>query len=102
MDVPAVVFCGRSFSSAELQLICGVVKRCWGLSRRELAHTLCELLQWSRPGGGLKAHECREFLELLDSRGVLQLPMKRETKPVGSTTGVPLTTSGEPAALLEG
>jgi Domain of unknown function (DUF4338) len=102
MDMPEVVYCGRSFSSAELQLICGVVKRCGGLSRMELAHTVCELLQWRRPGGGLKARECREFLEQLDSRGVLQLPMKRATKPVGSTTRVPVTARGEPACLLEG
>jgi hypothetical protein len=102
MDMREAVFCGRSFSSAELQLICGVVKRCGGLSRMELAHTVCELLQWVRPGGGLKARECREFLEVLDARGVLQLPAKRATKPVGSSTRVPVSARGEPAALLNG
>jgi hypothetical protein len=102
MDMREAAFCGRSFSSAELQLICGVVKRCGGLSRMELAHTVCELLQWVRPGGGLKARECREFLEVLDARGVLQLPAKRATKPVGSSTRVPVSARGEPAALLNG
>ena len=102
MDMAQAAFSGRSFSSAELELIYGVVKRCGGLSRMELAHTVCELLQWGRPGGGLKARECREFLEVLDARGVLQLPAKRATKPVGSTTRVPVSVRGEPAALLEG
>ena len=69
MDMTEVVFCGRRFDGTELQLICAVVTRCSGLSRMELAHTLCELLQWQRPGGGLKARECREFLERLDARG---------------------------------
>ena len=102
MEMPQVGFSGKSFSSAELELITQVVKRCGGLSRMELAHTVCELLQWSRPGGGLKARECREFLEALDAQGVLRLPAKRATKPVGSITRVPVSVSGEPAALIEG
>jgi hypothetical protein len=101
MDRP-VAFCGRQFSGGELQLIGDVVKRHAGLSRMELAHTVCELLQWQRNGGGLKARECREFLELLDSQGVIQLPPKRATKPVGSRTRVPVSAEGEPAAVLEG
>jgi len=102
MDMPVVAFCGRQFSSAELQLICEVVKRYAGLSRMELAHTVCELLQWQRSAGGLKARECREFLELLDSQGMVRLPSKRPTKPVGSRTRVPVSAEGEPAAPLQG
>jgi hypothetical protein len=102
MDPLELAFCGRSVSHAELQLICTVVERCTGLSRMELAHTVCELLHWVRPGGGLKARECRAFLELLDARGVVQLPPKRATKPPGSTTGVPVSARGEPGAVLEG
>ena len=102
MDMPVVAFCGRQFSSAELQLICEVVKRYAGLSRMELAHTVCELLQWQRSAGGLKARECREFLELLDRQGMVRLPSKRPTKPVGSRTRVPVSAEGEPAAPLQG
>jgi len=102
METSQAAFGGRSFSGAEMDLIHGVVERCGGLSRMELAHTVCELLQWARPGGGLKARECREFLEVLDARGVLRLPAKRATKPVGSTTRVPVSARGEPAARLEG
>jgi hypothetical protein len=102
MQMPGVSFCGRPFSSAELQLIGAVVTRCTGLSRMELAHTVCELLQWQRPGGGLKARECREFLERLETQGVLQLPPKRPTKPVGSRTHVPLSERGEAGAALQG
>jgi hypothetical protein len=83
MAIPVVSFCGREFSGAEVQLIAALVQRCAGLSRMELAATVCELLQWQRPGGGLKARECRELLERLDGQGVLQLPPKRQTKPVG-------------------
>ncbi len=70
-------FCGREFSAKEVSLIQEVVETCAGLSRLELAHTVCELLEWKRPGGGLKARECRDFLERLDSQGVLRLPDKK-------------------------
>lgn len=102
MEMSEVAFCGKSVSGAELQLICSVVKRYASLSRMELAGTVCELLHWARPGGGLKARECREFLERLDAEGVVRLPPKRVTKPVGSRTTVPVTAGGEPAAALQG
>jgi hypothetical protein len=102
MDKP-VAFCGVQVSDADLELISGVVKRHAGLSRMELAYTVCELLQWQRSGGKLKARECREFLELLDSRGLVRLPPKLATgRPVGSTTRVPVSSAGEPGAPLEG
>jgi hypothetical protein len=70
-------FCGREFTAEEVSLIREVIETCAGLSRLELAHTVCELLEWKRPGGGLKARECRDFLERLDSQGVLTLPDKK-------------------------
>lgn len=97
-----IQFCGRNVSDAELKLICEVVHRYAGLSRMELAHTVCELLQWQRPSGGLKARECREFLERLDSQSVIRLPMKRVTKTVGSKTRVPVTAEGEAGVALLG
>lgn len=101
MDSP-MNFCGRQVTDAEHKLICEVVKRHAGLSRMELAHTVCELLQWQRPSGGLKARECREFLELLDGKGVIKLPAKRATKTLGSKTRVPVTKEGEPGAAMQG
>jgi len=70
-------FCDRQFSAEEMSLIQEVVETCAGISRFELAHTVCELLEWKRPGGGLKARECRDFLERLESQGVLTLPDKK-------------------------
>jgi hypothetical protein len=70
-------FCGREFTAEEVSLIQEVVETCAGISRLELAHTVCELLEWKRPGGGLKARECRDLLERLESEGVLTLPGKK-------------------------
>ena len=84
-------FSGRAFSVRELALIRDVVRECSGLSRMELARTVCELLRWRRPNGRLKARECREFLERLDAEGALVLPDKRRGRAVGSVTRVPRT-----------
>lgn len=70
-------FCGREFSAQDVCLIREVVEACAGISRLELAQTVCELLEWKRPGGGLKARECGDLLERLESQGVLRLPKKK-------------------------
>ncbi|MCY4121415.1 MAG: DUF4338 domain-containing protein [Acidobacteria bacterium] len=98
----ATMFSGRAFSAREVTLIGEVVQDCSGLSRMELARTVCELLRWRRPNGGLKARECREFLERLDAEGALVLPDKRRGRVPGSVTRVPRTASGEPGVALVG
>lgn len=98
----AAAFSGRTFTPDEIALMREVVDTCGGLSRRELAHTLSELLGWTRSGGALKARECREFLERLDATGILTLPAKHQTKPVGTKTTVPHTTRGDAGPALTG
>ena len=93
---------GRTFTTDQIALMREVVEPCRGLTRHELAHTLSELLGWTRPGGGLKARECREFLERLEAVGILTLPAKQPTKPVGARTTVPHTTRGDPGPALTG
>ena len=88
-------YSGREFTAKELALVREVVESCSGLSRTELARTICELLGWKRPAGGLKAQECREFLERLEAANALDLPPKERRRPVGSRTRVPVTTRGE-------
>ena len=95
-------FAGRKFTPSELKLIQELVSDCAGLTRMELAHTVCELLDWRRPRGSLKGRECREFLERLDAGGVLTLPEKKRGRPVGSITRVPVSERGEPAGELTG
>ena len=50
-----------------------------GLAVTEIARTVCELLEWKRPNGRLKDHECRQLLEHLAAEGVLRLPALRPT-----------------------
>lgn len=93
---------GRPFAPEELALIEEVVGSCGGLSRKELARTVCELLEWKRPSGGLKALECAAYLERLEAAGVLELPQKQRTRPVGSRTRIPVTERGERGPELLG
>ena len=102
MAAATTSFSGRAFSARELTLIGEVVRDCPGLSRMELARTVCELLRWRRPNGRLKARECREFLERLDAAGAVVLPDKRRGRAVGSVTRVPRTAAGEPGRPLVG
>jgi hypothetical protein len=49
-----ITFKGRRFEPEEVALIEQVVASYRRLSRQELANTICELLEWRRPNGGLK------------------------------------------------
>lgn len=95
-------FKGRTFTTQDVALIREVVATCGGVSRKELANTISELLGWTRPSGGLKEPECVAVLERLAAAGLLTLPEKQQTRPVGSVTSVPHTARGEPGAPLTG
>src|SRR6266849_296799 len=73
----SLTFCGRTFGSRELNLMRQVAREFSGLGVTEIARTVCELLEWTRPRGGLKNHECRQLLERLQAEGFLKLPEVR-------------------------
>src|SRR5712671_5545524 len=64
-------FCGRELKPEELDLIRQITRDFSTLSLTELAFTVCELLEWRRPNGGLKSPECYGFLQALHGRGWL-------------------------------
>ena len=71
-------FCGQPLSAQEIELIQKVTGDFRQLALTELAHTLCELLEWKRPNGGLKSRECYLFLQAMGQRGWLPwLPAPR-------------------------
>jgi len=86
-----VTFCGRTFSGGELQLMCGLAQEFSTLAVTEMAQTICELLDWRRPTGALKNHECRQLLERLAAEGLLQLPALRKTGGRGARRPAMLT-----------
>jgi hypothetical protein len=77
-------FCGREVSRSELALIRELVRDFPRLNQTELARTICELLDWRRPNGGLKGRECFLFLDRLQQRGWLaSLPQHRPARRAG-------------------
>jgi len=96
-----LTFSGRTFSGPELKLIQEVCQDFRNLGRTEISRTVCELLEWKRPNGGLKNHECRLLLERMERLGVLELPEVRKTGQRGKRR-VQLTSQSEPESELIG
>ena len=95
-------FVGHPVSRADLDLVRSLLGDFAGLSREELAATVCEWLDWRRATGRLKARECREWLERLEIAGLITLPPKRVGRPVGTRTEVPVTARGEAPPVITG
>ena len=74
----SMTFCGRTFDADELALMRQIAVEFFTLGVTEIARTVCELLEWKRPSGGLKNHECRQLLERLATEGWLTLPAVRK------------------------
>jgi len=88
-----LAFCGRTLAEAELDLIRSITREFSNLAWTELAATICELLQWRRPNGGLKSRECYLFLRELHRRGWLPwltAPQQKATRiPLAKLTAGP-------------
>ena len=48
----SLTFCGRTFSPSELDLMRQIAREFSSLGVTELARTVCELLEWTRPREG--------------------------------------------------
>ena len=88
-DPRAITFAGRCFSCDEVALMRQAASDYAGLGITEIARTLCEWLDWKRPNGRLKNHECRLLLERLAAQGLLTLPAVRRSGRRGPRTVTP-------------
>lgn len=93
-------FCGHALSQSELDLIRSITREFASLTLTELAATLCELLEWRRPNGGLKSRECYLFLRELHSRGWLPwLPAPQPRHPRAPTAQPAVEPHSSPVLL---
>ncbi len=97
----SVIFCGRTFSTQELDLMRQTAAKFSALGVTEISRTICELLEWKRANGGLKNHECRQLLERLQEQGWLRLPPVRRLGPRGPRRVDPSPRS-DPQAEIRG
>ena len=92
-------FCGQVLEAQQRSLIVALAKRYGGLSRHELAQTVCELLDWHRPNGHPKTIECRALLERMQEAGLIGLAPLRPGRPQGARTTVPVSPDPQSAPL---
>src|ERR1700720_4506424 len=67
----------RRITLQELEGARQTVRLCSGLSRQELAHTICEHWGWVTASGSHKVTACLNVLEEWENKGLLRLPGKR-------------------------
>jgi len=92
-------FSGRRFTRKQLAQVQETVQQFPNLSRSELAHTLCEHLNWKTPNGKNKAESCLTLLEKLEAQGVVSLPAK-QVRPAPQRR-VPVLDHEAPEALID-
>ena len=73
-----IIRCGRPISAEEIESAQETVKLCAGLSRTELAETICEHWGWMTASGAGKVTACLRLLEELERNGDIQLPDKHD------------------------
>ena len=102
VDLKSMTLGGRRLTQAQIASIQQTVLRFPALSRRELAHTLCEHLKWYTPKGKHQIQSCLSALERLQALGVLSLPAKVESKKRGAQKPLAWTPrTEEPAAIAD-
>lgn len=84
--------------------ICGIQETTQSfsaLSRRELAHTICEHIRWTTPAGKHQIQSCLNMLESLEESGIISLPKKDTTRKTGPQKPIAHTTRSEPQPLID-
>jgi hypothetical protein len=66
--------CGLEFRSDTIHLIRETLDETPSISRRSLAHRVCERMDWRAANGRPKEAVCRKALAVLDGNGLLDLP----------------------------
>ena len=74
------VHSGREITSQDIEHVKEVLRLIRGLSRKELARTICEHWGWLTASGGYKVQAGMKVLEKLEALGEIKLPAKRVQK----------------------
>lgn len=81
MDNIIRIFSNRTFCSEDIEKIKWIRKEYPKLSRTEFISTVCEILNWTTPGGSPKNIQCGKFLEELEKDKIIELP-KLDTRRI--------------------
>jgi Druantia protein DruA len=76
-------YCGRDFTSKELEQILSLIKHNPGFNRTRLSTEVCKMFQWLKPDGKLKDMSCRVAMLRMNKDELIRLPPStRAKKPV--------------------
>lgn len=67
-------YCGRLFTSAEIERIRGLIAAEPKRNRAQLSREVCDILGWLRPDGRPKEMSCRVAMLRMDRDGIITLP----------------------------
>jgi hypothetical protein len=83
----AMIHCGREISDEEIAQIQETVGLCRGLSRKELAQTIAEHMQWYRASGTNKEDACIKLLEKLELKRCIAASRQASTQQAACCKG---------------
>ena len=89
-DLPSTTFFGKRLTRRQIADVQEMVQACSGLSRTELALTVCEHWHWQAGSGASRVRLATRLLEQLAEHGIVSLPAKRP-RPRGPDRAVALT-----------
>lgn len=92
-------YCGRVFSTQELDAIRDMIAADANKSRAELARQVCNLLDWRRPDGRRKDMSCRVAMLRMHRNGLIDLPAPRWTNGNGKRKPC-LTSASDPQQVI--
>ena len=100
-NLSSTTFAGKRFTRKQLCTIQETCRAFPALSRRELAHTISEHLDWCTPTGKHKIQSCLSTLESLEKLGIVSLPAKVEAKRPGPQKQIKPTSRSEQQPLID-
>ena len=103
-SLSSTTFCGRRFSRAQIHQIIETVEMFQNLTRRELAHTICEHFEWCTPTGSLKINSALGLLEKFEAKGLCSPPKLEARRPrvlAAAKAAVPLKIASKIECTLE-
>jgi hypothetical protein len=101
MKKEKILLCGREFTQKELDEVVETVKIFKNLSRKELALTICDHLEWYTPAGEYKEMSANCLLLKLEAQGKYKLPAKRSQRK-NTPRKIEITSRTDPEEKLSG
>jgi hypothetical protein len=95
----AVRYCGRLFTSKEIDRIRQLIASDHKLNRVQLSRIVCDEFGWLRPNGGSKEMSCRVAMLRMERDGLITLPPPQKGNGNGRTRPR-LTSASEPQEAI--